>query len=205
MDNTIYVVEPGDTLSGISKKFGVDMNIIARYNGIADPNFIEAGRILRIPPNNNENVYIVMKGDTLSGIAKMFGTTVDELTALNDIANPNVISVGQVITLPHNSDDEVYVVRKGDTLFYIAKLHNTTIDALADFNGIENPNHIEVGQVLRIPPDDYMSTITEYTVRSGDSLWKIARRFGTTVANLINLNRITQPDLIYPGQVITLR
>lgn len=158
MENIIYVVVPGDTLWKLAETFGTDVNTIARYNGIADPDYIEVGQVLRIPAEN----------------------------------------------ISDNAD--IYIVRSGDTLFDIAMLHNTTIDELATINGLDNANHIEPGQVLRLPTEnDNSSTVKVYTVRSGDTLWKIAQKFGTTVIDLINMNRITNPDLIYPGQVLTVR
>ncbi len=206
MENTIYVVEPGDTLEKIAKKFGTDVNTIARYNGIADVNNIKVGQILRIAPKSVEKAeYTVQKGDTLYNIAKMWGTTVDKLAELNGIRNPDKLEVGRIIKLPYEGGDDIYIVKKGDNLFDIARMYNTTPEALADFNGITDPDSIEPGQILRIPGSDYMSGLDRYTVRSGDSLWKIAQRFGTTVVDLINLNKLTNPDLIYPGQILILR
>ena len=206
MENTIYVVEPGDTLEKIAKKFGTDVNTIARYNGIADVNDIKVGQILRIAPAPVEKAeYTVQKGDTLYNIAKMWGTTVEKLAELNGIRNPDKLEVGRVIRLPYDGGDDIYIVKKGDTLFDIAKMYNTTPEALADYNGITDINSIEPGQILRIPGRDYMSALDKYTVRSGDSLWKIAQRFGTNVVDLINLNKLTNPDLIYPGQVLILK
>ena len=206
MENTIYVVEPGDTLEKIAKKFGTDVNTIARYNGIADINDIKAGQILRIAPKSaNKAEYTVRKGDTLYNIAKMWGTTAEKLAELNNIKNPDKLEIGRIIKLPYDSGDDIYIVKKGDTLFDIAKMYNTTPDAIADLNGIADINSIEPGQILKIPTGDYMTAINRYTVRNGDSLWKIAKRFGTTVVDLINLNKLTTPDLIYPGQILILR
>ena len=171
MENTIYVVEPGDTLEKIAKKFGTDVNTIARYNGIADVNDIKVGQILRIAPAPVEKAeYTVQKGDTLYNIAKMWGTTVEKLAELNGIRNPDKLEVGRVIRLPYDGGDDIYIVKKGDTLFDIAKMYNTTPEALADYNGITDINSIEPGQILRIPGRDYMSALDKYTVRSGDSL-----------------------------------
>ncbi len=206
MENTIYVVEPGDTLEKIAKKFGTDVNTIARYNGIADINDIKAGQILRIAPKSaNKAEYTVQKGDTLYNIAKMWGTTAEKLAELNNIKNPDKLEIGRIIKLPYDSGDDIYIVKKGDTLFDIAKMYNTTPEAIADLNGIADINSIEPGQILKMPTGDYMSAIDRYTVRNGDSLWKIAKRFGTTVVDLINLNKLTTPDLIYPGQILILR
>lgn len=92
--------------------------------------------------------YTVQSGDTLSGIAAKFGTTVSALVQANGISNPNVIYVGQKIVLGGSSS--VYTVKSGDTLSGIASAHGTTWQALAQKNGISNPNVIYVGQTIRL-------------------------------------------------------
>ena len=108
--------------------------------------------------------YTVVKGDTLSKIAKRFGTTYQELARINGISNPNVINIGQVLKLPGaNSNNNTssysasstslisYTVVQGDTLSKIAKKFGTTYQELARINGISNPNIINIGQVIRVP------------------------------------------------------
>ena len=93
---TTYAVKPGDTLSGIAAKFGTTYQKLATLNGIANPNKIYVGQVLKIS-GTAVNEYTVKPGDTLSGIAAKFGTSYQKLAALNGIANPNKIYVGQKI------------------------------------------------------------------------------------------------------------
>lgn len=204
MENIIYVIEPGDTMAKIAQKFNTDMNIIARYNGIPDLDHIEAGRILRIPQNFEENVYIIRPGDTLTKIARQYCTTVQELVQLNELSDPDVITAGESLKLPNEGCDNIHIVKEGDTLYALAKLYDTTPEALADLNGIEDPDRLVIGQLLRIPGENYMSDMQEYTVRSGDRLWKIAQKFNVTVSDLINWNRMCNPDYLVPGQKIRI-
>lgn len=99
--------------------------------------------------------YTVRAGDTLGAIAQRFGTTVAWLVQTNNIANPNLIYVGQKLRVPCAPTDppqaRVHVVRRGETLSTIAAKYGTTVDAIARANGITNPNLIYVGQKLRIP------------------------------------------------------
>ena len=97
-----YTVRSGDTLSGIGQAFGVSWRDIAAANGIANPNVIHPGQVLSIPGASatGGSTYEVRRGDTLSGIADRFGTTYQNLAALNGIPNPNIIQVGQIIRLP---------------------------------------------------------------------------------------------------------
>lgn len=92
--------------------------------------------------------YTIRRGDTLSGIANRFNTTVSELVRLNNIANPDRIYEGQVLIIRPGSCNDTYVVRRGDTLSAIAARYGTTVARLAGINGISNADRIYVGQVL---------------------------------------------------------
>ena len=95
-----------------------------------------------------------------------------------------------------------YTVEPGDTLWAIARRCHTTVPALVEANGIRDPDLIYPGQQLRIPAGE--DGTVSYTVRPGDTLWAIARSHATTVERLTQLNRLPDPDLIYPGQVLRL-
>lgn len=99
---------------------------------------------------NSAKTYKVVKGDTLSFIASKFNTTYQKLAEYNNISNPNIIKVGQVIKIPGTNTKEYYTVKKGDTLSVIAKKYNTTVSQLASWNNIKNVNLINVGQKLRV-------------------------------------------------------
>lgn len=100
------------------------------------------------PTPTSNSVYIVKSGDTLSKIAAKYHTTYQKLAEYNNIANPNLIRVGQEIKIPGT---EVYVVKRGDTLSKIAAKYGTTYQVLAAYNNIPNPNIISVGQKIKIP------------------------------------------------------
>ncbi len=97
-----YVVQPGDDLSRIGVQLGSTANELAAYNHLANPNLIYAGQVILIPPSSGPPAgsYVVQPGDNLFRIGLRFGFTVSELAAYNNIANPNVIYVGQVILIP---------------------------------------------------------------------------------------------------------
>lgn len=100
-----YTVQSGDTLSGIAAKFGTTYQKIAADNGIANPNIIHPGQVLRInggssvQTNNTGREYIVKSGDTLSGIAARFGTNYQKIARDNNISNPNIIHPGQKLII----------------------------------------------------------------------------------------------------------
>lgn len=142
-----YVVQSGDTLSGIAEQFNTTYQNLAALNNIGDPNSIQVGSVLKVEGTaSSEDTYYVQPGDTLDGIAKQFQTTVDALVLRNNIKNPNVISVGQKIYLSGSTN--TYTVQSGDTLSGIASANGTTAEALASKNGIADVNVIYVGQTL---------------------------------------------------------
>ncbi|MEE6735037.1 LysM domain-containing protein, partial [Limosilactobacillus pontis] len=144
-----YIVQSGDTLSGIAEKYNTTWQSLAAINSLGNPNLLQVGQVLKVTGNASpQNTYYVQAGDTLSGIATKFGTTVSALVQANAISNPNVIYVGQKIVLGGSSS--VYTVKPGDTLSGIASAHGTTWQALAQKNGIANPNVIYVGQTIKL-------------------------------------------------------
>ncbi len=146
-----YIVQPGDTLSGIAEKYGTTYQNLAAINSIGDPNHINVGQVLKVTGQpTSENTYFVQAGDTLSRIAIKFGTTVPDLVSRNHITNPNVIYVGQKLYLAGSGQSNAYTVKNGDTLSNIANIFHTTWQALAQKNGIANPNVIYVGQTIQI-------------------------------------------------------
>ena len=170
--------------------------------------------------------YTVQPGDTLFFIAQRFGTTVNAILAINpQITNPNLIFPGQVICVPSQQPPPPpptcppgsfrYTVQPGDTLFFIAQRFGTTVNAILAINPqITNPNLIFPGQVICVPraqqpppppPPTCPPGSFRYTVQPGDTLFFIAQRFGTTVNAILAINpQITNPNLIFPGQVICI-
>lgn len=99
--------------------------------------------------------YTVKSGDTLSKIARRYGTTVSNLAALNGIANPNQIVIGSTLCVKAQAPKPAgrcYTVKRGDTLYSIARKFGLTAACLAQANNIPNPNEIYAGRVLWIPP-----------------------------------------------------
>lgn len=171
MDTVIYVVQQGDTLCDIAKKYNTTVNMISRYNGIIDTDMLEADRVLRIPVSTIPQMhreYTIQSGDTLAGIADRFGTTVDALVRLNGIADPDKIWAGNTLKIPFSAST------------------------------LPMPKPVPIPEVHE---DDRK---IKYIVQEGDTLWKIAKRFDVSLAELINLNRLTNPDCIYPDQVIII-
>lgn len=175
-------------------------------NGVPELEENNTTPVVTPPAQSSTIAYTVRSGDTLSEIAQKYGTTVNEIASLNNISNPNIIYVGQYLLIPTTSNAQVsisttYTVKSGDTLSGIANMFGTTYQKLAEINGIANPNKIYPGQVLKI---NSTSSVTTYTVKSGDTLSEIAQKYNTTVDNLVSKNGIKDKNKIYPGQVLKI-
>ncbi len=204
-----------------------DAGEISGINGYVDRDRFTDGILLNensevpLPDNTNKpsaggtTTITIQRGQTLSGIALEYNTTVQILVELNNIANPNLIYAGSTLILPSGetpidtdgnstSGQTIYVVQRGDTLNKIATEFGTTARAIAVENNIRNINLIYVGQRLIIPTNRYDLNHTLYKIQWGDTLWSISRRYGVPIATIVRLNRIQNPNLIYAGSTIRI-
>ena len=161
-----------------------------------------------IPPGTDTGYteYVVRSGDTLWLLAQRYNTTVDAIKKLNNLTDDN-LSIGQVLRIPttESSDGSYfeYVVRPGDTLWLLSQRYHTTVDAIKNLNGLPG-NDLSIGQILKIPAaEPAPAPYFEYTVRSGDTLWQLAQRFGTTVDAIKSLNGL-RSDVLNIGQVLKI-
>lgn len=151
-------------------------------------------------PNQNPEIYIVKRGDTLYSIARDNNITVSELKQLNNLSN-NTIYIGQQLLLKKrieeelpNENDKLYIVKKGDTLYSISRKLNISVDTLKSLNKL-NSNNIYVGQQLILVKPENQVEYDIYTVKKGDSLWSISQKYNITVNELIKLNNLNNTTL----------
>ena len=178
---------------------------------------ISAGNGNQIP-----DTYTVKAGDSLWGISQTYGTTVNNLKQINNLSS-NVIYVGQVLKLKQQSNStsnqtpqsttDTYTVQSGDTLWGIANTHDTTVNNLKQINDLTSDT-IYVGQVLKLKQQSttqqgssqpsQSNSSDFYTVKAGDSLWKIAMGNDLTVSHLKQMNNLTT-NTIYVGQQLRIK
>ena len=227
----MYTVKQGDTLYSIAKRYNTTPQKIIDLNYLKSTS-IKPGDVLRIPETytKEEDIYlpnymnyIVKKGDTLYSIAQSNNISVDTIISDNSLTN-NTLNVGQIlkIRIPSNNMTVIeecygpdytppetdttpiiatYTVKKGDNLYAIAKKYNTTASAIMLKNNLPNTN-LKIGQKLQIPGSQTTTqtppitpSTNVYTVKSGDSLYSIARRFNTTVDAIKRKNNLTSNSL----------
>jgi len=206
-DTVVHVVQWGETLQIVARRYGTTYAAIASANNLANPNFVYAGQRLVIPtgtsgtPAGSTGVYVVNRGDTLRSIAERYGTTVNYLVSLNGLLNPDFIWIGQALRVPSSSSpvqpqDQgstvVHIVQRGEFLARIAWKYGTTSTAIASANNLVNPSLIYVGQRLIIPaagsssPPGNTPTVTPTSPGSAGEKW-------------VDVNLSTQTLLAYEG------
>lgn len=150
---TVYV-RAGDTLWTIAREYGTTVEAIVRENRIVDPNRIFAGERLRITlpaRGSGEEIYTVRRGDTPISIAGKFGVTLSALEDRNGLERGETIYAGDKLSIPGaRMSGEFYVVRPGDTLFYISRRTGVPIRTLVGINRIKDPDLIYAGEHLKL-------------------------------------------------------
>ncbi|HKE94178.1 MAG TPA: LysM peptidoglycan-binding domain-containing protein, partial [Povalibacter sp.] len=191
--------------------------------------------VAALPPEKRVRIvyHRVRPGDTLGAIADKYGVSVASLKVANKLRG-TVIHPGQdllVTAAPRGMDTRVamaddddaqparrsspgkHVVRRGDTLWSIAREHSVTLERLATSNGMTNDSTLVVGQVLDIPGTATLASTnagalaaepTTYVVRKGDSLSRIAEKFRVSVADLLGWNSLKPSSVIKPGQRLVM-
>lgn len=214
-----YTVKAGDTLWGISNQYGVNVSDLANLNNVTADS-LKVGMVLTIPSNSGSNpdnmfMYTVSRGDTLYGIAKKYGTSVEEIKRINYLTG-NSLVIGQVLRIPEmytKPEDMVipsyfnYKVVKGDTLYSIAKKFGVSVDSIINDNSLKN-NTLTIGQNLKIRSSSVEECFGEdfvvdktYIVVKGDSLYSIGKKLGVSVDYLKNKNNLSS-NLLSVGQIL---
>lgn len=242
----IVVVPDATGLDVIAEAAGVDVKAIEQLNpqflrGATPPGKktevrIPAGHATRfadayakIPPSRRVRVveHRVQMGETLSHIARRYGTTVAALMEANRISDPRSLRAGRVLVVrvgddvPRNARstptptaaapkapatattaDDVHFVQPGETLWGIAKKYGTSIEALRELNGLAEDATIRPDQRLVVRAS---IPVTIYRVQPGDTLWDIARRHGVSTKQLMEWNSLTPNSVIRPGDEVQIR
>jgi len=171
-----------------------------------------------IPPEATYFIHYVRRGETVSEIASRYGTSISSIARLNGLGRRYLIRPGQRLKVPGSSRSRsvpilsrnlsregnklVYTVKRGDSLYLIANAFSTTIQNIKNLNNLTS-NRLDVGQKLIIQSGVAEGT-SFYTVKAGDTPYKIARQFGMKLSVLLSINGLTRYSKIYPGQKLLI-
>ncbi len=251
--NGYYTVKAGDTLYGISRKFGMSLSQLVSVNGISASSLIVPGQTLRVAGGATTSTvvktnatssrtsggnYLVQPGDTLYSIARRSGMSLNSLLTLNGLSQSSVIYPGQSLTISQSdsrvatkssytakplasgvSTSGTYTVQAGDTLYGIARRSGMSLNTLLSLNGLSQSSVIRPGQTLKLSgasnatvasPVSYKSTASStstsgtYTVKAGDTLYRIAYNHGISLTTLLSINGLSETSTIIPGQQLVV-
>ncbi len=158
--------------------------------------------------------YIIKRGDTLYNLANRFDTTVPAIISANPSINPRMLMISQVICVPMRNGygpcprENYYTIKWGDTLDKISEFFNISLDDLLEANPRLDPDRVVVGQVicipLAIPPVTCPENTERYIIKSGDTFYSLASRFGVSIESIEVLNPGVNPDALLIGQPICI-
>ncbi|MCK9229304.1 MAG: LysM peptidoglycan-binding domain-containing protein [Syntrophales bacterium] len=224
-----HQVRRGESLSSIAARYRSSVAAIARTNSISQGHIIRVGQWLRIPVAGGAQAatssvsaapvrHRVSRGESLSTIAARYGSSVDSIARGNNITRTHLIREGQWLTIPGAGAKEAaqggsvpagttsYTVKKGDSLFNLARRFGTTVTHIRESNNLTS-NLITVGQVLKVPAKGQHDGASgmNYIVQSGDSPYTIAKKFNISLHELLSCNDLPADVTIYPGQMLIIR
>lgn len=220
-------------LSSLSKKLGLGSEALAslnselRYKATPEHEYLlkipigSGGKALAavnsisrwIPPEATYVYHYVRRGETVSGIAKRYRTSVTAIARLNRLSRNYLIRPGQRLKVPgrgrsyvsarpfqliKDGEKLVYIVRRGDSLYRIANSFSTTVQRIKKENNLRSDN-LSIGQKLVIQ-SGRPEGATLYTVKTGDTPFEIAKKYRMNLNTLLNLNGLHSRSKIYPGQ-----
>ena len=188
-----YTVNRGDTLSKISKKYKTTKTNILDVNGMEDESELETGMMIMVPEYTYIPKYVIRTKKPKKVKIKVVKKT--DKKASNKITKK--------MSFRRKSNKFVkYKIKKGDTVFTIARKHHTTIKEVLEANKLKKNTMLKLGRVLDVPYNTYFSGLAGYYIKKGDTLFKIARKYHTTIAEVREVNQIKKGTSLKLGRLL---
>ena len=186
-----HKVTKGETLWSISKQYNTPLEPILAYNNIKDKDTLSIGQVIKILKGNlpaaDSTMYIVKKGDTLWTIAQQYNLSVNSILVNNNISNSELISIGQEMKIPLHKDD--------------TPEKNIANQPVNNENSNNSSNNSSINNNINQPEK---TKPIVYTVKAGDNLWNISRKYGISVEVIIDVNNLRDKDLLSLGQKLEI-
>uniref|UniRef100_A0A7V3YLE9 LysM peptidoglycan-binding domain-containing protein n=1 Tax=Candidatus Caldatribacterium californiense TaxID=1454726 RepID=A0A7V3YLE9_9BACT len=228
---TYHEVQAGENLWVISRRYGVALRTLLELNGLSEQSILQPGMKILIEGERDAQsgnlLYEVKQGDTPWGIAREFQIPVRLLLEANNLTEKSILRVGQKLVIPLSSDGrpktserastqgvaqvQVHIVRQGDSLWRISRQYGVDMKSLMKANGLTETSILQVGMRLVIPKETGRTAVASsssatswetYTVKKGDTLWSISRRFGVPLKELLQANGLRETSVLQIGQAL---
>jgi len=220
----VHTVSRGETLANIAVAYGINSTELARANNVANANLLYVGQQLTIPSGNATTTDVAVTNDAsaITSVTATTDTTITDNSVVTTVSQPAVAVASQPVSTSNVISTGYVTVSRGDTLSQIAKNYGMSLGDMLRLNGLNNPNHIWVGQQLRVTGNTTTAATTTaatttavetnasvadsiYIVKYADTLANIAAaniaaRYNVSSANLMSANGLPNPNFIWTGQ-----
>ena len=235
-DRSVHIVKSGESLGSIAKKYRISVNQLKTWNDLKSTTIYpgqklivyssgapmaQAGNNKPVMRSTEQSIHIVKSGENLSLIAKKYKCSVTDLKEWNNLKSTN-LSIGQKlkvyppaeekssnVTITTSDGYVIYTVKSGDNLWDIAKkFDGVTVEQIRTLNKLDKNAVLKVGQKLKISKVSGSSTSgtsVVHTVKSGDNLWDISKKYGVSVEQIRKLNGLSSKAVLKVGQKLIIK
>jgi LysM repeat protein len=235
-DRSVHIVKSGESLGSIANKYRISVNQLKTWNKLKNTTIhpgqklivyssgapmAQAGNTQPVERSTEQKIHVVKSGENLSLIAKKYKCTVTELKTWNNLKSTN-LSVGQKLKVYPPATQTttqtqtqtttsggyvIYTVKSGDNLWDIAKkFDGVSVEQIRTLNNLDKNATLKIGQKLKIKASNTSSNgKVIHTVKSGDNLWDISKKYGVSVEQIKKLNGLTDKSVLKIGQKLTIK